>query len=221
MKPIDPPWTTGRCRHPCRCAGRRRGWSTRAPPPVPPCAWSMRVLRWPTRRLRAASTWQGTYRLRCMPISTVICPISAASAMVATHCRTAMPLLRSWGSGASAPTPGRGLRWQRRRHGRLAPVVAAAPDRSHPGGRTRRRHRRVAAAGHALESGQAGVNALPDYPGRFDTTQIANADEITARLKHAPGWLVDARAGERFRGEVEPLDPWPGMCRARSTARSH
>ena len=66
------------------------------------------------------------------------------------------------------------------------------------------------AAGHALATGQGEVTALPAYPGRFDTTQIANADEITARLKHAPGWLVDARAGERFRGEVEPLDPVAG-----------
>jgi hypothetical protein len=49
------------------------------------------------------------------------------------------------------------------------------------------------------------VTALPAYPGRFDTTQIANADEISARLKHAPGWLVDARARERFRGEVETI----------------
>ncbi|WP_414577559.1 sulfurtransferase [Stenotrophomonas sp. FR024] len=65
-------------------------------------------------------------------------------------------------------------------------------------------------AGHPLATGQDEVTALPAYPGRFDTTQIANADEITARLKHAPGWLVDARAGERFRGDVEPLDPVAG-----------
>ncbi|HBC51322.1 MAG TPA: sulfurtransferase, partial [Stenotrophomonas maltophilia] len=66
------------------------------------------------------------------------------------------------------------------------------------------------AARQPLATGPDEVTTLPAYPGRFDTTRIANAEEISARLKHAPGWLVDARAGERFRGEVEPLDPVAG-----------
>lgn len=77
-------------------------------------------------------------------------------------------------------------------------------------------HRRVAvldgglaawqAAAQPLSTEPAEVPALPPYPGRFDLSQVAAADEIAARLSQAPGWLIDARAGERYRGEVEPLD---------------
>jgi len=42
----------------------------------------------------------------------------------------------------------------------------------------------------------------PDFHGAM----IAEDEEVAARLGDAPGWLLDARAPERFRGEVEPLD---------------
>jgi thiosulfate/3-mercaptopyruvate sulfurtransferase len=62
------------------------------------------------------------------------------------------------------------------------------------------------AAGLPLESDVPEVAALAPYPGQFDETQIVSADEVAARLAQASGWLFDARAGERYRGEVEPLD---------------
>ena len=80
-------------------------------------------------------------------------------------------------------------------------------------------HRRVAvldggfarwrALGLPLETDEPALRA-GGYEGEFDAEQIVGTDEVLSRLPTAPGWLLDARAPERFRGEVEPLDPVAG-----------
>ena len=84
------------------------------------------------------------------------------------------------------------------------------------------RHERVAvldggfarwqALGYPTERGEpAPVTGSRDYPFReFDRSRIIDDEQVDARLPETPGWLLDARAPERFRGEVEPIDPVAG-----------
>lgn len=51
---------------------------------------------------------------------------------------------------------------------------------------------------------------LPAYPADFDRSRIVLAEQVRERLDEDTGWLFDARAAERFRGEVEPIDPVAG-----------
>ncbi len=50
----------------------------------------------------------------------------------------------------------------------------------------------------------------PRYPAGFDVASIVSAEDVRGRLDEDSGWLFDARAAERFRGEVEPIDPVAG-----------
>ncbi|MDR1076943.1 MAG: sulfurtransferase [Xanthomonadaceae bacterium] len=77
-------------------------------------------------------------------------------------------------------------------------------------------HRKVAVLDGGLSAWRAAglpetdaaprIRPLPAYPGHFDRSRVVTVDEVMARLSEPAGWLWDARAAERFRGEVEPID---------------
>jgi thiosulfate/3-mercaptopyruvate sulfurtransferase len=64
------------------------------------------------------------------------------------------------------------------------------------------------AAGGAVTQARSTPPAQPPYPARPAAMPTIDAAELLAQLGRRP--VLDARAAERFRGEVEPLDPVAG-----------
>lgn len=64
-------------------------------------------------------------------------------------------------------------------------------------------------AGRPLETGGV-LHAPGTIRLRFGALPVIDADGAAALASDREGVLLDARAAERFRGEVEPVDPRPG-----------
>ncbi len=64
------------------------------------------------------------------------------------------------------------------------------------------------AAGGAISTDAVEASPTSAYPERKSLVTSVNADELMKRLGKTP--LIDARAAERFRGDVEPLDKQAG-----------
>lgn len=67
-----------------------------------------------------------------------------------------------------------------------------------------------AAAGGALVAGEPAPRPAGNFALRAPLRQLVDVDTVQRRLGDAAQTIIDARAPERFRGDVEPLDPVAG-----------